>query len=59
MAREPAQHFPEAILAWLDTADEEELIEVLEVIQTQLTRRRLRGPRPGTPEANQGKERHQ
>ncbi len=47
-----AKYFRQAILTWLDTASEGELIEVLEVIQTQLTQRRLRGPRPAA-EANQ------
>jgi hypothetical protein len=50
-----AEHTPEyhrhTIVAWLDTAEEDELIEVLELIQVLLTRRRLRGPRPEAPPA--------
>ncbi len=56
MARPPSQHFREAILAWLGMADEEELIEVLDVIQAQLSRRWLRVPRLEAPEANQERE---
>jgi len=33
MAEQARESFRQAILAWLDTADEEELIEVLELIQ--------------------------
>ncbi len=39
------EYFRQAIMTWLDRANEEELIEVLEVIQAQLTRRRIRDPR--------------
>lgn len=46
MANPTPEYFRQAILAWLDTADEAELIEVLDLIQGQLTRRRLRAPRP-------------
>jgi len=51
MSKPTREYFREAIQTWLDTADEEELIEVLELIQTQLTRRRLRGPQPEAPPA--------
>jgi len=51
MSKRTPEYFRQAILAWLDTADEEELIEVLELIQVLLTRRRLRGPRPEAPPA--------
>lgn len=46
MSKQAHESFRQAILAWLDTAEEEELIEVLELIQVLLSRRRLRGPTP-------------
>lgn len=49
MVEQAHESFRQAILAWLDTADEAELIEVLDLIQVLLTRRRLRGPRPEAP----------
>jgi len=49
MAERPSESFRQAILAWLDTADEEELIDVLGLIQVLLASRRLRGPRPPAP----------
>jgi len=51
MEKRPSESFRQAILAWLDTADEEELIEVVELIQVLLTRRRLRGRTPEAPPA--------
>ena len=51
MSKPTPHYFRQAILAWLDTAGEDELIEVLELIQVLLTRRRLRGPRPDAPPA--------
>jgi len=54
MSKPTPEYFRQAILAWLDTAEEEELIEVLELIQVLLTRRRLRGPTPPAAPAPQG-----
>jgi hypothetical protein len=46
----PTPHYVrQAILTWLDKAEEDELIEVLELIRVLLTRRRLRGATPPAP----------
>ena len=59
MAEETPEYLRYGIVNWLDTAEEAELIEVLELIGVLLTRRRLRGPRPvvpPVPESEQEKE---
>jgi len=56
MEERPSEYFRQAILTWLDTAEEEELIEVLELIQVLLSRRRLRGPRPPAPPPSEGEQ---
>jgi hypothetical protein len=53
MTERAHESFRQAMLASLDTADEAELIEVLELIQVLLTRRRLRGPRPEASTASE------
>lgn len=56
MEERPHESFRQAILAWLDTADEADLIEVLALIQKLLTRRRIHRmppPAPPAPETDQ------
>jgi hypothetical protein len=54
MSKPTPHYFRQAILAWLDTADEAELIEVLDLIQVLLSRRRLRAPTPPAPPPSEG-----
>ncbi|MGD0264283.1 MAG: hypothetical protein ABSD47_04900 [Candidatus Methylomirabilota bacterium] len=56
MAKQAHESFRQAILAWLETAEEEELIEVLGLIQVLLSRRRLRGPTPPAPPPSEGEQ---
>ena len=56
MSKPTPHYFRQAILTWLDTASEEELIEVLELIQALLARRRSRGPIPPAPPAPESEQ---
>lgn len=58
MAEGTPEHLREAILAWLNTATESELMEVLELIKVLLMRRRYRDGRPSRqPEPESDRER--
>ena len=56
MSKPMPEYFRQAILTWLDKAEEEELIEVLELIQVLLSRRRLRAPTPPAPPPSEGEQ---
>jgi hypothetical protein len=56
MSKPTPHYFRQAILTWLNTAEEAELIEVLELIQVLLSRRRLRGPTPPAPPPSEGEQ---
>ncbi len=50
MTQRTPENLRQMILTWLEaTEDEAELLEVLQLVQVLLTRRRLCGPKPSTP----------